>query len=188
MTGINWIDTLGLLRIQALYLVSRYLTFNRLVQGGFVFCCIVIAFVITAIYDWAMLLNHWFTFVLFASLCVLTTAIIDYIRTGHKQDTPQAARQFMPPTHSSLAGIPVSPPDSALNSSAAIPQTQVPVLFSFPDTPMPVPATPLVRVLETIDLSSTNIKHFLEIKPQSTVSVSKDMDAKKRSNNTSSPE
>lgn len=34
----------------------------------------------------------------------------------------------------------------------------------FPATPMP--PTPLVRVLETIDLSSTNVEHFLETKQQ----------------------
>src|SRR5579885_1403167 len=33
--------------------------------------------------------------------------------------------------------------------------------MTFPDTPMP--ATPLIRVLETIDLSSTNVEHFLEL-------------------------
>jgi hypothetical protein len=32
------------------------------------------------------------------------------------------------------------------------------------NTPMPVPPTPLIRVLETIDLSSTNVEHFLDIK------------------------
>ncbi len=36
-------------------------------------------------------------------------------------------------------------------------------LFSFPDTPMPVPPTPLVRILETIDLSSSDVEHFLDI-------------------------
>src|SRR5579885_3318945 len=33
--------------------------------------------------------------------------------------------------------------------------------MTFPDTPMP--ATPLIRVLETIDLSSTNVEHFLDL-------------------------
>jgi hypothetical protein len=32
--------------------------------------------------------------------------------------------------------------------------------MSFPTTPMP--ATPVIRVLETIDLSSTDIEHFLD--------------------------
>jgi hypothetical protein len=35
-----------------------------------------------------------------------------------------------------------------------------PSLLQFPDTPMPV--TPLVRVLETIDLSSSEVEHFLD--------------------------
>jgi len=37
---------------------------------------------------------------------------------------------------------------------------------SAPETPVPaIPSTPLVRVLETIDLSSTNVEHFLEHDP-----------------------
>ncbi len=35
-----------------------------------------------------------------------------------------------------------------------------PALLQFPETPMP--ATPLVRVLETIDLSSSEVAHFLD--------------------------
>jgi hypothetical protein len=38
-------------------------------------------------------------------------------------------------------------------------QPQTAPSFEFPDTPMP--STPLVRVLETIDLSSSDIEHFI---------------------------
>jgi len=38
-------------------------------------------------------------------------------------------------------------------------QPQATPAFEFPDTPMP--STPLVRVLETIDLSSSDIEHFI---------------------------
>lgn len=38
-------------------------------------------------------------------------------------------------------------------------QLQTAPSFEFPDTPMP--STPLVRVLETIDLSSSDIEHFI---------------------------
>lgn len=189
MTGISWIDMLGLLRIQALYLVSRYLTFNRLMQGGFVFVCIGIAFVLSAIYDWAMLLTHWVTFVLFASLCVLTTAIIDYLRIEQKRSMRHSVKPFMPAPKSSFAGIPASQPSQplkALNHSQSHPQTQAPALFSFPDTPMP--ATPLVRVLETIDLSSTNVKHFLDIKSQTTGSITRMRDVTAQSKDTSASE
>ena len=36
---------------------------------------------------------------------------------------------------------------------------QSPILLNFPETPMP--AAPLIRVLETIDLSSSHIEHFI---------------------------
>ncbi|GHO86941.1 hypothetical protein [Dictyobacter formicarum] len=189
MTGISWIDMLGLLRIQTLYLVSRYLTFNRLVQGGFVFVCIGIAFVLSAIYDWAMLLAHWMTFVLFASLCVLTTAIIDYLRIEQKRSSQHPTKQFMPAAKSSFTSIPASQPSQplkALSHSQSIPQTQVPSLFSFPDTPMP--STPLVRVLETIDLSSTNIKHFLDIKSQTSGSITRMRNVNTHSKDTTASE
>lgn len=174
MTGLSWIDMLGLLRIQVLYLVSRYMTFNRLVQGSLVFVCIGAAFVLSAIYDWAMLRTHWLTFVLFACLCVLTTLIIDYLRSEQKRSMPHTIKPFVSSATSPFAAIPTSQPGQplkALSHSQSIPQTQVSALFNFPDTPMP--ATPLVRVLETIDLSSTNVKHFLDIKSQTTGSITK---------------
>jgi hypothetical protein len=40
------------------------------------------------------------------------------------------------------------------------PRFRPPTLLQFPDTPMP--ATPLVRVLDTIDLSSSEVEHFLD--------------------------
>jgi hypothetical protein len=40
------------------------------------------------------------------------------------------------------------------------PRFRPPALLHFPDTPMP--ATPLVRVLDTIDLSSGEVEHFLD--------------------------
>ena len=36
---------------------------------------------------------------------------------------------------------------------------QSPISLNFPETPMP--ATPLIRVLETIDLSSSHVEHFI---------------------------
>ncbi|GER87328.1 hypothetical protein KDW_14900 [Dictyobacter vulcani] len=183
MTGINWIDTLGLLRIHAMYVVSRYMTLSRIVQGGIVFTVIGVAFVLTAIYDWVMLLHHWITFVLFAALCVATTAVVDYIRTERKQQH-KPSQPFMHVVNSSFAGIPISKISQSLqatNIGQRIPQTQASGFFSFPETPMPIPDTPLIRVLETIDLSSTNVKHFLDIKPQAT--NTKDIDARVRNKN-----
>lgn len=37
-----------------------------------------------------------------------------------------------------------------------------PVPLVFPDTPVPVFPTPRVRVLETVDLSATNVEHFID--------------------------
>ncbi|WP_338253631.1 hypothetical protein [Dictyobacter halimunensis] len=190
MTGINGLDMLGLLRIQALYVMSRYLTFNRLLQGAFVFVCIGIAFVLSAIYDWAMLLSHWVTFALFACLCVLTTAIFDYWRGEQKRSMQQTIKPFMSSATSSFAGIPASQPSQplqALSRSQSLPQPQVSSLLNFPDTPMP-PATPLVRVLETIDLSSTNVKHFLDVKSQTTGSIARLRDVKGQRKDTSASE
>lgn len=184
MTGINWIDTLGLLHIHAMYVVARYMTLSRIVQSGIVFTVIGVAFVLTAIYDWVMLLHHWMTFVLFAALCVATTAVVDYIRTERKQQPQHAPQRFMHVANSSFAGIPISQISQSLqatNIGQSIPQTQAPGFFSFPETPMPIPATPLIRVLETIDLSSTNVKHFLDIKPQAT--NTKDIDARVKNKN-----
>lgn len=48
-------------------------------------------------------------------------------------------------------------------------EVKQPVLLEFPATPMP--ATPLIRVLETIDLSTTNIEHFIDPQPSATVAA-----------------
>jgi len=39
--------------------------------------------------------------------------------------------------------------------------SSMPEMPRFPDTP--VPTTPLVRVLETVDLSQTDVEHFMDI-------------------------
>lgn len=47
----------------------------------------------------------------------------------------------------------------AIGGSSAPEKSQQQSLFNFPETP--VPSTPLIRVLETIDLSSTDVEHFI---------------------------
>lgn len=49
--------------------------------------------------------------------------------------------------------------EQPLTVSLDMEQPQTAPSFDFPDTPMP--STPLVRVLETIDLSSSDIEHFI---------------------------
>lgn len=186
MTGIGWVHTLEDWRMRNAQLAAQHLTFNRITQISLVFLALGSAFVLSAIYDWGMLLNHWVTFVLFALLCILTTLGIGYLRTGSKQEQ-QDLQMFNRPGISSFAGIPKSQMGqsvqslSSLESGPTIPQTQAPGIFTFPDTPMPIPATPLVRVLETIDLSSTNVKHFLDIKPHPSLTGHRERESRKAS-------
>jgi hypothetical protein len=73
---------------------------------------------------------------------------IEYTGTGSAQGTtPTAlpASTTTSPTPEGTQPIQRQQPDNAM---------------SFPTTPMP--ATPVIRVLETIDLSSTDIEHFLD--------------------------
>jgi len=58
---------------------------------------------------------------------------------------------------------------------------------SFPETPMP--ATPLIRVLETIDLSTMDIEHFISDVPQTetTLQASLPQDEKNTHKNVSLP-
>lgn len=50
--------------------------------------------------------------------------------------------------------------------------------FIFPDTPMP--SSPLIRVLETIDLSTSNVEHFIKTSEHSAVSPKKHVEEKAR--------
>jgi hypothetical protein len=106
--------------------------------------------------------------ILSALLTLVVTQQIIANRQQHRATTKT------PPARPALTTLPV-------RSLPIIPATEQTVctippaapLLSFPNTPMPVPATPLVRVLETIDLSSSNVEHFLDIPDTSTGILSK---------------
>jgi hypothetical protein len=53
---------------------------------------------------------------------------------------------------------------------------RTPAVFRFPETPMP--ATPLIRVLETIDLSRADIENFMDDTGERQVSVSEQEQSK----------
>ena len=140
-----------------------------------VFLCIVL-------YKQFLLLNKWFLFALLSVLlaitltCVLFDEIIARCKsTAYKnrstRHSPMTRYEYM------LSQMPLPPHNSA------VPQSQFYASQYFPETPLPTPflmpqsflgrpedepseeARPLVRVWETIDMSSTNIEHFLDTDP-----------------------
>ena len=83
---------------------------------------------------------NWSLLILLGSLCLIMTGMIIYLlfngksaTVSYKQPQPSHKQPVVPPT---------------------------PLMPQFPNTPMP--ATPLIRVLETIDLSSSKVEHFID--------------------------
>ncbi|GCF07414.1 hypothetical protein KDI_09780 [Dictyobacter arantiisoli] len=205
MKSCRWIATLGVWRLYSRQLFARYLSLQRIIQVSFALLIIGTAFVLATLYDGGIVLHHWLTILLLVILAALMAVIIRHLWSDSKRE--QVERQhILQPGPTSFAGIPVSHLGQVARSiyisqtatravsatqeleQSFVPQTQIPATFPFPETPMPVPATPLIRVLETIDLSSTNIKHFLDTKPHASLTISRDIVKRERRQNMIRPE
>lgn len=99
---------------------------------------------------------HWSAWLLLGLICVVTSSVtfrllLDTPRTssvasGLVKEADKASAE----PHEEVAEI--AKEDNGIY--------QVP-LFDFPATPMP--STPLIRILDTIDLSSSDVEHFLRV-------------------------
>ncbi len=127
-------------------MLSAYITRARIARIVFALATGTLVLLLCMLYDW----SGW---LILAGICAMTIFMVTrpavHAVGEHEKVLPQASR--------------------ILAQQGQVQQIvgevqQTPLLFPFPDTPMP--ATPLVRVLETIDLSSTNVEHFLDIKNQ----------------------
>lgn len=131
-----------------------------------------IAFIMAALYNWGILLGHWLVFALFSALCVLITLITAYLWFEHRH-SQEHTKSLHPTLSSALMQRSISMSTSALpgehlGHALRVMAQQTPAktpvvsssMISFPETP--VPATPLIRVLETVDLSTANVPHFLD--------------------------
>lgn len=83
-------------------------------------------------------LYQWYVWSPVIIICILVCAIL-FLLLSEKQHTPTIPHTTLPPENEE-------------------PLQQI-TQFEFPETP--VPATPLIRVMETIDLSSSDVKHFI---------------------------
>lgn len=134
-----------------------------------------IAFIVAALYNWGILLGHWLIFALFAALCVLITLIAAYLwfEYRHNQHSQQQSEEHEEALssvtmHRSIALSTPTLPGQQLGHTLRVMARQTPAktpivsssTLSFPETP--VPATPLIRVLETVDLSTVNAPHFID--------------------------
>ncbi len=89
------------------------------------------------------LLHPWTVLLILAALWLLTAAMAERL-LSHEVRSMQAFRRSQPP--------PVEVQQTGRSEAPTFPLT-------------PVPATPLIRVLETIDLSSANVEHFINASP-----------------------
>ncbi|HEU5228900.1 MAG TPA: hypothetical protein VFU49_13875 [Ktedonobacteraceae bacterium] len=98
--------------------------------------------------------QHWYVQLILATLCTMTNVLIFHFLFNDGASVPSV-----------LPGrSPVSLPAVAPTTPSVRPHSRPLPTMTFPETPMP--ATPLIRVLETIDLSSTDVEHFLKLEEQ----------------------
>jgi hypothetical protein len=94
----------------------------------------------------ALLLHYWAILLilgmLWLAMIVVTARLLSYEMSHSTAPVPA-----LQPVRHTQPGLPVAP------------------MLEFPETP--VPATPLIRVLETIDLSESDVEHFLGTPPPS---------------------
>ncbi|HTI14073.1 MAG TPA: hypothetical protein VL461_05795 [Dictyobacter sp.] len=189
LTGLGWYSSL--LQIQThceQYLVMRP-RMMRVSQIAAILLLSTGAFFFSALLDWTMFLKHWLTLLVSAVFCILTTLSITHVIFDTRQEEEVSSSSLQVPV-STLAtqvsgGEHVPASEIGMPGSLSIPRSQLSLEMAFPDTPMPVPATPLIRVLETIDLSSLDGEPFLSSKPQpsawSVLSHSEHVDVPNRS-------
>jgi hypothetical protein len=84
-------------------------------------------------------LYQWWAWSPVVIICTLVCAIL-FLLLSEKQYTPTIPQTALPPQNEEFP--------------------QQITLFEFPETP--VPSTPLIRVMETIDLSSSDVEHFIQ--------------------------
>jgi hypothetical protein len=127
-----------------------------------------LVFALCIFYSWTILL-------ILSLLCAATTLIMIHIlfdeeiqvTNSDKQQRHNANESSYTVQSRSIEQTPMPPSiPVSLTASQSAENTQLAQYYldntsSFPATPMPV--TPIIRVLETIDLSSTNVEHFLDI-------------------------
>lgn len=120
-------------------------------RTGFLFAVRVFFFVAAAALILLLTTHYdWSLLMLLVLLCLATTAAIVYLLFNDKE----APATFVQPGQA----------HKQLQRSPLLPQ--------FPDTPMP--ATPLIRVLETIDLSTSSVEHFINGAPDTAHGADRD--------------
>ncbi len=165
--GCSWIiDTCSLLGLLCLYFIYKHTVAVRLMRMG---SALLIAsgsiFLLLILSGRPLVLDGWFVPALFAILLavVMTTLWLEERFARQAMMHRGQRTSLSSPSVSSLA----LGSYAGMHSQAGyyISQMQRSSTRSFPATPVPTPAAPLIRVLETIDLSGTNIEHFLDIEP-----------------------
>ena len=159
----DWMHSYQVIYGRYCQVLSQHVTIAHATQCSITVLATTIIMTMSLLYDWSLPL-------VFIALCMMMTIImmqfllinaqqvdtntsipIDKQRSTNKQ----LATEVPPPIATSL---PVTDQEIKAGKASGYPT------LSFPDTPMP--ATPLIRILETIDLSSTNVEHFIDSQKQ----------------------
>jgi hypothetical protein len=113
---------------------------------------LVTAFLIAGTVLVMYVLYQWSTMLLLVVIGVVTCIVTFRLLLDSKQSQPTE--------HIALAQEPLVAQTQDVSAAPIAENEPATPLFVFPDTPMP--SSSLVRVLETIDLSSSDIEHFIK--------------------------
>jgi hypothetical protein len=127
-------------------LLSRYLVFWLYLAGLF-------TILMGGILLGVLVLGPWITFLVLYAVWMLVAALGIWLLVAGSQHVHRRQRV-------SLHRVEKTLPERTSHVEKTLPERTSHAELHFPTTPMP--ATPLVRVLETVDLSASGIEHFLD--------------------------
>jgi hypothetical protein len=172
MTGGGWLALLRMRCSVLRHLLHALATMPRALQVRVAFIVGGCTLLLVLLFHWDSLLNHRIVFAAFAGCCVLFVLVAAYLKFDHQRvqrQRPTAIEKFAVPetqaavTQSIAAGVPGAHLGFSLRALTRNTQVQQPTQFiTSQEAATPAAAPPLVRVLETVDLSSVNVPHFID--------------------------
>ena len=189
MTGSEWVSFLTMHHLSWRTLphsIQALVSAPRTMQVRFALMTCGCALMIALLYNWGVLLGHRIIFAGLVAVCILLALIIVYLKYEHRHAGKPELTAFAEPepvtvvtladaVRSSmhpLVGVPGAHLGISLRALTCRTQAQItsqpamPALSlqetALPEIALPVSAPQLVRVLETVDLSTVNVPHFMD--------------------------
>lgn len=172
MTGGGWLAFLRMRYSERRHLLHALATMPRALQVRIAFVVGGCTLLLVLLSHWNNLLNHRIVLAALVGCCVSLVLVAVYLKFEHyrvQRQRSTAAEKFAAPetqaagTQPIAAGVPGAHLGFSLRALTRHTQVQQPAHFITSQEAVPPAATsPRVRVLETVDLSSVNVPHFID--------------------------